>query len=111
MEPVTTSSSWQPPSASAMPTRAPPRRMARLRSWGGLVIIVHPRFASVGNEAVSAAVVLGRFGPAGHAVHAFHVPQQLRLTTRRPGKTNNQTQQVLCRHRANDIGGHEHGQL
>src|SRR3954452_24751389 len=100
---VVTSSCWQPPSASAMPTSAPPKPAGRLRVWGGLMVITSPRSASVGNEAVGAAVIPGRFGPARHVVDAVDVAEQPGLRIRRRREAVIRTRQVLLRNRANDI--------
>src|SRR3954451_9131899 len=111
MEAVATSSCWQPPSATARPTSAPPTPMARLRIWGSLVIITKSPFRSVGDEAVGATVVLCRFSPAGHAVDAVDVAKQFGLRVRRRREAVIRPRQVLLRHRAYDIGRHDHDQL
>ena len=91
----------QPPSVTARPDdQRPAMRSARLRSTGILVVIVaRPCPASVGNKAVSAAIILRRIGAARNAVDAIDAAQQvgLRIGSRREAVIR--TRQVLLERR------------
>ena len=104
--------SWtQAPSATATPTSAPAMRRLRPKLWDVLAVIgSNP--ASVGDKAVGAAIAARRLRiAAGHAIDAIEIAEQLGLRIGRRGEAVIRTRQVLLRHRAHDVGRHQHHQF
>src|SRR6516225_8325316 len=101
----------QAPSAMASPANTSATRGPRSRNVLAFIAFKSSP-ASIGNEAVSAAIILMRLGStAGRAIEAIDRANEVGLRIGRRRKSIVGTRQVLLRHRADHIGCHQHHEL